>query len=474
MNGGSDSLDLRVGRALVLFAAAFVLSRTVLWACGLHYSTEHVGAIMHFPPLDLLRDRLGETLWYLHGQPPLPSLVLGLCLQWGGAAWPTVLATLSHALAAAAGGAMVVVLRRTGRSTTTSVAIATAFSLLPGVLVYEHYAFTTMPVLALLLLACVPLQRAIATGQARSWFLFLLLTALVVNTRHVFHLVWWLGGLALLPRCGRLPWRRSILIAALPAALAVMPFAKNALVHGTLASSTWMGFGLARKTWHQELLEVRQQRALAGTAAAITAVPVFGSVAEFALAVPMPPPSGVPLLDRREKDPGVPNYHHAIYIAASSRMRDEALAEVWRNPGPYCSNVATTFGQCFLPSTAWGPVATPVAQLGRWRVAIDFLLHAPLPGTPVNAWLLLTALAAGCGLIALRSLRRHAEPDRASRDVVALFAVGTTIYVIVVAVLFDTNEVMRLRQKVDGLIVLAVALAGRRARAIACPAPAAR
>lgn len=55
-----------------------------------------------------------------------------------------------------------------------------------------------------------------------------------------------------------------------------------------------------------------------------------------------------------------------------------------------------------------------------------------------------------------------------------LFAIGTTIWVIFVAALFDTNEVMRLRQKVDGLIVLAVALAGSRVRATACPASAER
>lgn len=73
MNGGNGSIHLRVRRALALFAALFVLSRTVVWPCGLRYCTDHVAAIMHFPPLDLLRERLGETLWYLHGQPPLPD-----------------------------------------------------------------------------------------------------------------------------------------------------------------------------------------------------------------------------------------------------------------------------------------------------------------------------------------------------------------------------------------------------------------
>lgn len=488
MSRDQGACDARVGPALALFAAAFVLSRIVLWYCGMRYCTEHVGAIMHFPPLDLLRDRLGETLWYMHGQPPLPSLVIGLCLKWGGASWETLLAALFHGLAAAAGGALVVVLRRGGRSVVTSLAIAISFTLLPGFLAYEYYAFTTLPVMALLLLACVPLQRAVATGRARSWFWFLLFTALVVNTRNVFHLVWWACCLVLMLRCGRLPWRRAVLVAALPAALAILPFAKNAIVHGTFASSTWMGFGFARKTYHQEPLEQRQQRVLAGTAAPITGVPIYGSVAEFAKVVPMPPPSGIPILDRLEKDwaldkalvrtgdleeeaDGVPNYHHAIYIEASRQMRDEGLAEIRRHPRAYLHNVVVTFWQFFEPGKAWGPLATPRAQLGRWGEGVDYALHEPwLVGT-ANTWLLLTVLAAACGLVALRSLWRPSASSRGCSDIVAVFAIGTVLYVIVLGVLVETNEVMRLRQKVDGLIVLTLALASWRVQTKRQPSP---
>ena len=83
VNGGDDAPVPSTRSALAVFSALFVVSRCILHAFGLRYCTEHVGAIMHFPPLDLLRDRLGETLWYMHGQPPLSALVIGLCLKWG-------------------------------------------------------------------------------------------------------------------------------------------------------------------------------------------------------------------------------------------------------------------------------------------------------------------------------------------------------------------------------------------------------
>ena len=66
------------------FLAAFAASRALAAACGLAFCSEHAAQIMHFPELELLRDRLFETAWHLHGQPPGPSLVLGALLKLAG------------------------------------------------------------------------------------------------------------------------------------------------------------------------------------------------------------------------------------------------------------------------------------------------------------------------------------------------------------------------------------------------------
>jgi hypothetical protein len=53
-------------------------------------------------------------------------------------------------------------------------------------------------------------------------------------------------------------------------------------------------------------------------------------------------------------------------------------------------------------------------------------------------------------------VRRGPKAERA--DVVVAFAVGTYVYLALAAVLLDTNEVMRHRLKVDGLLLLAAAV----------------
>jgi hypothetical protein len=451
---------LSLRRAMVAFVAAFAASRVVLWWSGLAFSTEHVATIMHFPDLELLRDRLLETVWFLHGQPPAPSLVLGAALKLAGERWPLALALLSHGLACGLGLAMLAVLGRLGVKAGAALIAALAFPLLPAVIVYEHYAFTTLPVAALLLLCCVPLSRlplpgAPASGACSAALWFLLGAALVLNVRNVFHLIWWLGCLLLVLRVWPLPRCFLLLAAALPALVAIAPYAKNTLVHGRFEASSWAGFGLARKTYHQEPLALRTEQALRGDRPAIEGVPVFTTIEHYALAVPLPPPSGVPVLDQPRKSSGEVNYHHAITAEVSARMQRSAAAHIARSPAAYLQNVAITASHFFAAATAWAPVATPRAQLGRYGEALDALLHTPILG-PCNLWLLGVLAVLLSSLPAVwRVLRGRA---RAVDDVVIAFCVSTFVYLAVVAICLDTVEVMRHRLKVDGLLWLAAGL----------------
>ena len=441
----------------VLFFAVFAASRALAAACGLTFCSEHAAQIMHFPELELLRDRLLETVWHLHGQPPGPSLVLGALLKLAGDDWPRWAAWLFHGLGALAGLSLLTVLRELGMRARPALAVALGFVLLPSVLVYEHYAFTTLPVAALLLLAAVPLVRSRGTSAVRAG-LFLLVAALVLNVRNVFHLVWWVACLLLVLRTWRGSRRALLLASLLPALVAVAPYAKNALVHGRFEASSWSGFGLARKTYHQDELAVRADEALRGLREPIQAVPVFGSVEEFALVVLVVPPTGVPVLDRPRKANGFVNYHHALVAEASARMREAAWADLQKRPERYVADVLRTVPIFFAPSSEWWPVVAPRAQLGSYATTIDTVLHTPwLAGLGFWAWGTFVVLLASVPAV-WRVLRRG--PKAARADVLVAFAVGTYVYLALAAVLLDTNEVMRHRLKVDGLLLIAAAILG--------------
>lgn len=445
----------RTLRLASVFVAIFVLSRLLLAASGVEFCGEHVAQIMHFPDLELLRDHLLETVWYMHGQPPGPSLVLGALLKLGGPHWATCLAALFHALAAAAGLAMLLLLSRLGARPWLALGVATGFVSLPSIVVYEHYAFTTLPVTALLVIACVPLPAA-GAGRAAAAGTFLLVLALVLNVRNVFHLVWWGACFLLLFRAWSGPRRPLLLAAILPLLVAIGPYAKNAVVHGRFEASSWLGFGLARKTYHGDDLARRQEQARSGKRAPIEAVPVFGSVEEFALVVPSTPPTGVRVLDRPRKASGAVNYHHAVVAHAAARMRDAALAHIATFPARYVQNVAATARQFFAASSTWAPAATPRSQLGDFAGVVDGILHAPILGV-ANVWLLLTLAVLLSAVPSVWRVVRRGPPVEAV-DLLVTFAAGTFVYVAVTAILLDAVEVMRHRLKVDGLLWLAGAV----------------
>jgi hypothetical protein len=52
--------------------------RTFAYARGLRFDASDAGAFRHFIEPGLLRERLVESLWHLHAQPPLFNAWLGV------------------------------------------------------------------------------------------------------------------------------------------------------------------------------------------------------------------------------------------------------------------------------------------------------------------------------------------------------------------------------------------------------------
>ncbi len=64
-------------RWLLAVIAMFLLSRSAAMAAGVRFDASPLGYFLQYLDPHLLRARLGESLWYLHSQPPLFNLLLG-------------------------------------------------------------------------------------------------------------------------------------------------------------------------------------------------------------------------------------------------------------------------------------------------------------------------------------------------------------------------------------------------------------
>src|SRR5947199_143356 len=66
---------------LIFVVLAFVASRGIAYAVGVRFNAGPLQCFFQVVDPDLLRTRLLESLFYLHSQPPLFNLILGLFLK---------------------------------------------------------------------------------------------------------------------------------------------------------------------------------------------------------------------------------------------------------------------------------------------------------------------------------------------------------------------------------------------------------
>src|SRR3954447_15928112 len=99
---------------VVFLVAAFAASRLVYRLAGVRFDASTLPTFVQFVDPELLRHHLASRIWYLHTQPPLYNLYLGVLLKAAGGSFTGV----AHATSLVAGLALAVaiyaLLRRLG------------------------------------------------------------------------------------------------------------------------------------------------------------------------------------------------------------------------------------------------------------------------------------------------------------------------------------------------------------------------
>jgi hypothetical protein len=315
----------------------FVLSRALYAWAGVRFNDWPLGVYWQYLDPFLLKRKLGESLLYLHGQPPLFNLYLGAALATGHEYAVFVVTFLLAGLVAYA--SVFLVMRGLGVTPLLAFVLATWLATAPAFVAYENWLFYSLPVAALLALAAVFFDRAVAFGRRRDGLAFLSCLALVCGARSLYHLAYLLAAAALLAFAWR-DWRRTLAASALPIALVASLYAKNAILFGHFAASTWTGLSLGHLA--TDGLPAAEARRLvdAGTLSPASLVPAFSRPQVYARAYFDPPPATrVRALYWEEKTTGGPNYNHAAYIKISDDLLRDSLWVIVHRPRLYLAAV---------------------------------------------------------------------------------------------------------------------------------------
>ena len=445
----------RYAPELLLFAA-FALTRLVArLGFGLRFDADIAG-YWHVLDLPLLRDDLVRSLFYLHSQPPLYNLFLGLVLKCvPEAAAPAVFESVFLAFGYLGILGIYALLLELGTPRRAALAAALVQTLSTTWLVYESWLFYTLPTAVLITWASVGLARA-ARGSAPAAAAFAASVATLSWTRATYQPVWVAAALALLlvavragtPRVRSTAWRVSIVALALTLALP----AKNYLLVGSFTSSSWLGMNLARMTTERLDEATRAEWVRTGRLSAVAALPPFSPLSAYPEEWRALPP-GVPLhpaLLEPSKAEGSPNLNHAAYVRIGREYGRAAVEVIRSRPGVYLGAVRRAFRTWLRPPTDYILTVPQREALREWdRLHSRFLLWASLERRRAGpTWVLLPAAA-----LFLAALAWSPPARRRSLLLLLSFPVLTIACNLLVGNLADVEENNRFRVEVEGLIV---------------------
>jgi hypothetical protein len=454
----------------LLVSLAYVVSRAVLWWAGLPF----VFALdwMWLADTADLRDRLAETLWYFHAFPPGMDLLTGLLLKVGGSS----VAPLAHAVFWVIGlglaNLMVTLGLAVGLGAPAAVGVTIAFLLTPPTIYFEHLYLYEWPIVTLLVLSAVCFHRACLHPSRGRWAVFFVVCAVIAVTRSTFHLVWiaaMVGGALVVSSRGG---RRAALLGALPGILLVLSvYAKNAVLFGEFAASTFGPAGFHLVTVGRMPLDERARDIAARTLSPFAAISPYAPPRQYAALfgrsdLPGWPPQ-VTRLDHVTVP--APNFNHWFILEAHRARRRDVAAYLRTHPGEYLQNAWAGFVAMLGPSTEWHPrTGTPVAPhaahqavLGGYTRAYNSAVHGWL--APVGAYIALPVVLIA-SLWRARTLWRAASPAARARGALVAYCVANIVFVLAISSLATFLESSRYRFQVEPFIwVLAtVALTPRR------------
>ena len=456
----------------------FIGTRLIYLLLGLKFDDTTPLSFMQFIDLPLLRERLLESVWYLHSQPPLLNLFTGIGLKlFGDQAW-IFYALCFHALGYALAVSVFCVTRRLTQSITAAYCATIIMVASPAFVLYENWLMYTFPTAALLGMATYFLaqyvdRRTVVWGTA-----FFATLACIALTRSLFHIVWLVGITGLLLLLLK-PQRKQTLLAAIVPILAVLGwYAKNFVYFGVFSASTTMGLGLSNVTTltvtQQELLPLVAEQRLSP----------FALVSRYTdtgilFASQQLEPRGIPVLDSVMKSTGHFNYNNEQMIAVNRFYTRDAITVARTFPFNYVVGVVFANRLFFSPSHMneyfleenknavrhIAPMFNAALYGAGPRTKYMVQPHFGLSGQPslevntgiglILAWIVLLPY---CYVRARRALVSKTAPDLGFAIIVG-FALINVIYVYLLGTALELAENYRYKFLIEPLFIVLATVA---------------
>ena len=460
----------------------FVMSRIAIAITGVRFDDKPIFYAYQLLDASTLQHHLLDSVWHLHGQPPLFNLFIGAVMKVAPTHYKIVFKFAYLAISLGLTLCLFRIFTRLWVPPAIAAVVTLVFTTSPSVFLYENWLLYELPLNLMLCLAILALQRYTNHHRLSDAAVFLGSLAAMLLLRSLFHLLWfatWTAVLVLHHYHQRAEWRRVVVLAAVPLVVVCSVYVKNAYLFGVPTTSTWLGMSLAKVTTFQLDEDERRQLIARHELSPYAIIEPFSPLHVYRGLAPMPPPTGVAVLDdpvKGEVDPTTAggyhtNYNNLAYIAISERyLTDVKWVLRWR-PMAYLAGLRSSFQTFFLPSSDFFAVSdnrAHVASLAEFynRVFGGVTLEGSGATTPPAvsrhyrpeqvriAWFIVFAYVVAA-VFGARSLWRawRSRAEIGASPLVVAFLWGNLVYITVVCNLLEVGENNRFRLLTDPLVL---------------------
>lgn len=446
-NSAVQSIPAKLANPTVIVTLAFVVSRWLYCLLGVRFDKTVLYYAEQFLDVNLLQERLIESVFYLHCQPPLFNLFLGSILK----AFSEHLDTAFHLTYLGFGLLMAVslvaLMNRLGIPRLLSTVLTVIFVASPVTILYENWLFYVYPVASVLSVCALVLHKWASERKLRYGLIFFTCLACLVLTWSLFQLMWVVPACLITVLYGRIRWQSVVAAASVPLILLVGWQVKNWHYFGVFGTSSWLGMNMSRNTLGMFTPEETEALVEEGKLSVLALAPVFSQYEAYRPYLPEPPGTDIPALNQEVKQPpsAGANYNYIGYIAVSRASLDNAIYVIKSKPHEFLRTVRDAFLLYLVPASDYVFVETNRNRIPLLIGLYNAVFYGSLKRGEIGLLIVYSlglSIAYGAYL-AVRWIRN--KPRDFAYSATVMFIWLTIICVTVVVGLFERIENNRMR-----------------------------
>ncbi len=465
----SSSLDDR--KWIYAVTALFIVSRIVVYLSGITFDANNIvnGTWQVIAP-ELLKNKLIESVWYLHSQPPLYNLYIGIVLKLFPEHYSTffhinflVLGLLTHVV-------LFVIMKRLEIRSIIAFVLTVLLMISPTMILYENWLSYTTLVIALLTFSTLFLLRFLQSEKTMDGFLFFLFIAITILTRSMYHIAWFVVIILILLISRHKIKKKIILTASLPFLFVFAFFLKNYMLFNTFSTSSWMGMSLYEISLSRMDKKKLEPLVALDEVSPIVFVPAFWSLDHYSKFVTKPNPYFNVSVLSDSFNLQAANYHNYHYLEVSELYKKSAIQAIRHYPLDYLKNVAISFGYYFYPASNYPMLKNNSEKMFWYNKMFNHLvlwtIYNPdeIERTPpfrieyalsLSLLLILSFFASTIlGIQQLWKQWRSRMPGFNSFAIIVVYLTLTILYTMVVGNFFEQGENMRFRFQTSTMCII--------------------